>query len=435
MRNGNTFFDCLPKDWNIAKIGTAFDIKQGKSLSSRKQTGKYLKPFLRTSNVFWGQLDLSHLDEMDFTDDECETLTLEYGDLLVCEGGDIGRTAIWRNEKSECYYQNHLHRLRVKDEKIDTLFIMYWMQVALTQLGVYEGFANKTTIPNLSGSRLREFIIPVPEKKEQQKIATVLFKIQKAIEIQESIIEKTRELKKSTLQHVFTHGLRGERMKETEIGWIPDSWKVVRIGELASVITKGSSPKWQGFDYCEKGVRFIRSQNIGNGKLLLDDIVCLPTSFNEKEKRSIIHPGDLLINLVGASIGRTAVADERINDANTNQAVAIVRFKDRSLLNWFVMYYLLTTRGQAEINFNKKDIARANISLNDISNFFVPKPDKEEQEETIQILKTIDEKIELHTAKKSTLQDLFKTMLNKLMTGEIRVQGLEIDVSEVESCA
>jgi len=208
MKNGEAFFDCLPEDWDITKIGTAFDIKQGKSLSSRKQTGEYLKPFLRTSNVFWGRLDLSHLDEMDFTDDERKALTLEYGDLLVCEGGDIGRTAIWRDEKSECYYQNHLHRLRIKDEKIDPLFIMYWMHIALTQLGVYEGFAKKTTIPNLSSSRLREFIIPVPEKKEQQKIATILLKIQKAIEIQEAKRAALQDLFKTMLNKLMTGEIR-----------------------------------------------------------------------------------------------------------------------------------------------------------------------------------------------------------------------------------
>ena len=73
---------------------------------------------------------------------------------------------------------------------------------------------------------LKNQSISIPPLHEQQKIAAILFKIQQAIEIQESIIEKTRELKKSTLHHVFTHGLRGEKLKETEIGPIPESWEV-----------------------------------------------------------------------------------------------------------------------------------------------------------------------------------------------------------------
>ena len=102
----------VPTDWGTDRIGKLFDIKQGKSLSRHKQTGNNRKHFLRTSNVFWGRLDFSSLDQMDFTDAECVTLALQPGDLLICEGGDIGRTAIWQNEVQDCYYQNHLHRLR-----------------------------------------------------------------------------------------------------------------------------------------------------------------------------------------------------------------------------------------------------------------------------------------------------------------------------------
>ena len=212
---------------------------------------------------------------------------------------------------------------------------------------------------------------------------------------------------------------------------MPEGWEIKRLGEFANVVTKGSSPTWQGFEYCEDGILFIRSQNVGNGMLLLNDLVHLPTSFNLKEKRSIIHAGDLLINLVGASIGRAAIADESINGSNTNQAVAIVRLNEGQLTNWYTMYFLLTDKGQEVINFNKKDIARANISLTDIKNFLIPVPTINEQKNISDILQKIDKKIELHTSKRTTLQDLFKTMLNKLMTGEVRVNNLDVNVSEV----
>ena len=431
MTNGNTFFDCLPKDWNIAKIGAAFDIKQGKSLSSRKQTGKYLKPFLRTSNVFWGQLDLSHLDEMDFTDDECETLTLEYGDLLVCEGGDIGRTAIWRNEKSECYYQNHLHRLRVKDDKIDTLFIMYWMKVALTQLGVYEGFANKTTIPNLSGSRLREFIIPVPVKKEQQKIATVLFKIQKAIEIQASIIEKMRELKNSTMHHVFTYGLRGEKLKETEVGPIPESWDVVPIGKV--------------YDFTKKPKEIIYS-NYGDLPFIAMDLIPidLPNSDKFKFKKSTeissgtyVEDGDILLAKITPCFenGKQCIITG-LPDGFGIASTEVIPIKEKpGISDKYLLYYYLLKDDVRKLIAGKMEGAtgRQRVPVNLLRKFMIPFPLLTEQQEMTELFLTIDQKSDLHTAKKTALQDLFKTMLNKLMTGEIRVKDLDIDVSEVES--
>ena len=81
---------------------------------------------------------------------------------------------------------------------------------------------------------------------------------------------------------LFTRGLRGEAQKETEIGPIPESWEVARVEEHAKAISKGSSPKWQGFDYVDNGVLFIRSQNVGNGVMEWQDKTYLPAEWNEK---------------------------------------------------------------------------------------------------------------------------------------------------------
>ena len=169
MANGE-----LPEGWSPTTIGAAFDVRQGKSLSAAKQTGLCTKPFLRTSNVLWGKLELAQLDQMDFTPKECEALALEPGDLLVCEGGDIGRTAIWKGEIQDCYYQNHLHRLRKRAGDVDPAFVMYWMQAAIKLWNRYEGHGNSTTIPNLSRSRLLEFEFAFPPLPEQRAIAGVL---------------------------------------------------------------------------------------------------------------------------------------------------------------------------------------------------------------------------------------------------------------------
>lgn len=430
MSNGEAYFECLPKDWNVGKIGTDFDIKQGKSISASKQTGKYLNAFLRTSNVFWGRLNLSHLDEMDFTEDECEALSLEYGDLLVCEGGDIGRTAIWRNEREGCYYQNHIHRLRVKNKRIDPLFIMYWMQAALTQLGIYEGFGNKTTIPNLSSSRLKEFIIPVPERSEQQKIAAVLFKIQQAIEIQESIIEKTRELKKSTLHHVFTHGLRGEKLKETEIGPIPESWSLMKIGNCCDI--KSSTISFNELKQGRSSDSDVRcfalkvsDMNLpGNEKYVFSAIIKTMLSSKIVSEKAI--PVDSIIfPKRGAAIAtnkKRLTSEWSLLDPNLIAVIPRISITSEFLYYWFLTFDLTSIQDLGPTpQLNKKDVEP----------ILVPCPSELEQFEIVKVLSVVDEKIDIHTAKKSALQDLFKTMLNKLMTGQIRVKDLDIDVSEV----
>ncbi len=172
----------IPEGWEVVTVEELFEMKQGKSLSSRKQTGKHLKPFLRTSNVLWGKIDLSKVDEMDVLPDEREKLLLRQDDLLVCEGGDIGRTAIWQSEIAECYFQNHIHRLRAKTDDIISIFYMYWLQLAIGLRNTYGTFGNRTTIPNLSGKTLSLFQLPKPKKSEQNNIDTKLSTIDRKIE-------------------------------------------------------------------------------------------------------------------------------------------------------------------------------------------------------------------------------------------------------------
>ena len=105
----------LPEEWEVVRLGEVFNVQQGKQLSSKEsKDGKIKRPFLRTSNLSWGYVSISKIDEMYFTPQEYEKLRLKSGDVLVCEGGDIGRTALYRGELDECAYQNHLHRLRPK---------------------------------------------------------------------------------------------------------------------------------------------------------------------------------------------------------------------------------------------------------------------------------------------------------------------------------
>ncbi len=102
---------------------------------------------------------------------------------------------------------------------------------------------------------------------------------------------------------------------------LPDGWTWTSFDQLTLLITKGSSPRWQGFEYSDSGVVFVRSENVRWGSLDLRDVAHLPVSFNEKEKKSVLRAGDVLLNLVGASIGRAAVATDDVHGGNTNQAV------------------------------------------------------------------------------------------------------------------
>lgn len=159
---------------------------------------------------------------------------------------------------------------------------------------------------------------------------------------------------------------------------LPEGWCWANGSQMTEVITKGSSPRWQGFDYCTDGIPFIRSQNVRWGHLDLDDLAHLPKSFNEKEKKSVLRTGDVLLNIVGASIGRAAVATNVVEGGNTNQAVAIVRPAE-GMLSSFLCYYLTSPACQRIIHETKVDVARANLSLEDIGSLPIPVPPSDEQ--------------------------------------------------------
>ncbi len=160
-------------EWKTKKVGELADTQLGKMLNKGKQSGKHAKPYLRTDNVHWGSFDLSEIKEMDILPDEENKYLATKGDLLMCEGGASGRTAIW-NEDYDISFQNHVHRIRPKDPKeITPKYLLYFFEWFIKN-----GFANDlikgVTISSLSQSGLRSIEVNYPPLPEQQKIVEIL---------------------------------------------------------------------------------------------------------------------------------------------------------------------------------------------------------------------------------------------------------------------
>lgn len=161
--------------WPWVSFGDLFDVQQGKALSSRNRGGPDQRPFLRTKHILWGELVLTDLDEMNFSPGEEAKYKLLAGDLLVCEGGEVGRCAVLDVDLEGVFYQNHIHRCRALDpSETDPHFYASWLRFAFLQAGYYAGAANRTTIANLSKARLCAFSVPKPDFGEQQQISELL---------------------------------------------------------------------------------------------------------------------------------------------------------------------------------------------------------------------------------------------------------------------
>ena len=382
-----------PTDWRIDRIDSVFDIQQGKQVSKKNRVGDNQRPFLRTKNIFWNRLDIAELDQMNFTEMEESRLALLPDDLLVCEGGSIGRTALWRGEIRNCYYQNHLHRLRSLNGRVDPQFAVYWFWYAFDIGKLYFGRGNVTTIPNLSRSKLAELQIAVPPLYEQKKIANVLSTVQRAIEAQERIIQTTTELKKALMYKLFTEGTRGETQKQTEIGPVPESWEVAPLGDSLSVAQYGLSVKGNP----EGNYPILRMTNQANGRIVANDLQFVRIGEADFKKFKV-ESGDILFNRTNSLelVGRTAVHDIKGDFVFASYLIRL-RTKEEKLNPFFLNIHFNRDETQAHLkSIATRAVSQSNISATRLKGFAVPLPYLEEQAEIVTQAEALEAKLMTH---------------------------------------
>ena len=408
----------MSETWVWQPLGELFEIGAGKTMSAAARNGVDKTPFLRTSNVLWDEIDLSSVDEMSMSGDELPAKLLRKGDLLVCEGGEIGRAAIWNGKVETMSFQNHLHRLRPVDKQIEPRFYVYFLQAAFTLLGIYEGAGNKTTIPNLSRGRLAGLQVPKPPFGEQRAIAAVLRRARDAIRKQDQSMVTVQELKRATMQMLFTRGLRGEAKKETEIGLVPEGWELCPIGEFAHQMQYGLSIRG-----AESGTHPILRMNCqDDGKVIFRDLQYVDID-DETAHTYRVNRNDLLFNRTNSYdlVGRTAIV-EQTTDAVFASYLVRVAVDESRVQPRFLNFFLNWDVAQSELKkLASRGVSQANISAGKLKRFPVPVPSLNEQNEIDDILDAIDRKIVLHRRKRALLEELFRALLHKLMTGKIRV--------------
>lgn len=162
-----------PRDWPLLSFEKVCPTRLGKMLDQKQQTGKHLRKYLRNANVQWFRFDLTDVLEMDFDDSSRGTFRLLNGDILICEGGEPGRAAIWRDEIAECYYQKALHRGRPNPELATPEYIV-WLLWFLAARGGLSDHVTSATIAHLTGEKLKAMKIPVPSLSEQHEFVKLL---------------------------------------------------------------------------------------------------------------------------------------------------------------------------------------------------------------------------------------------------------------------
>jgi type I restriction enzyme, S subunit len=193
----------IPKEWEVKPIGQVFSVQLGKMLSPLAKTGKFECSYLNNRSVHWDKVDIEGLSSMDFNPEEREKFKLIYGDLLVCEGGDVGRTAMWRDDLENCYFQKTIHRLRSLNNEVLPEFMLRFMMYA-KNTGMFSNFTSQTSIAHLTREKLITVNVFVPDVTEQEQLVKRFESIDHNISVEINFMDKLKKQKSGLMHDLLT---------------------------------------------------------------------------------------------------------------------------------------------------------------------------------------------------------------------------------------
>lgn len=402
----------LPENWSWTRMGELFQHNTGKALNGTNKDGEVLT-YITTSNLYWNRFELDNLKSMPFTESEVEKCTVTKGDLLVCEGGDYGRAAIW-NYDFDMRIQNHVHRLRAYLPLCTEYF--YYVINFLKGTGLIKG--KGIAIQGLSSGALHNLAVPLPPFEEQRRIVAKIEELMPFVEQYAKASTRLNtlntsfpeQMKKSILQQAVMGKLvpqdpndepasvllmkiaeeKQNLIKEGKIKKqkasnvvvsddkpfeIPESWAWATLADLAKQITDGehSTPKRSTkFD----GYYLLSARNVRDGSIQLTDVDYIDKAeFDRISSRCNPTRGDILISCSG-SVGRCTVVD----DDNKYVMVRSAAMVSPVMCNpKYLMYAIQSECVQQQINGMKKQTAQANLFLGAISVLMIPVPPIAEQ--------------------------------------------------------
>lgn len=276
--------------------------------------------------------------------------------------------------------------------------------------------------PAINSSDLSELVISIPRLQEQQRIADCLSSLDERIAAETNKLDTLKDHKKGLLKQLFP--AEGETLPALRFPEFRDAgeWERVPLGSQTTKVGSGVTPKGGDKNYVKKGRPFIRSQNVGWGKLILDDIAFISEDVHATFISTEIKNNDILLNITGASIGRCAFADKRIVGGNVNQHVCILRTKSKIMNNMFLMQYILSEYGQNKIDSFQAGSNRQGLNFAQIKSLSIPIPPRItvkqhgclEQQRIADCLSSLDELIAAQTQKIELLKDHKKGLMQQL---------------------
>ena len=373
--------------WEQRKVGDICSISTGKSNTQDKiDDGKY--PFYVRSEI------VEHSNR--YLYDEEAVLT-------VGDGVGTGKVFHYVNGKYDLHQR--VYRCYGFSEDISAKYFYYYFSKNFYDRVMQ--MTAKTSVDSVRYEMIADMDFIYPSLEEQIKIVSELTKIDNLITLHQSKYDKLVNVKKALLEKMFPKD--GKNVPEIRFKGFTDTWEQRKLNELTNIITKGTTP----LDKVNEGtINFIKIENIDS----FSGNINITSKITEEEhnsylKRSQLKENDLLFSIAG-TLGRVTVVKSDILPANTNQALAIIRLKDGDIN--YIKTYL---KGKTISNFIKRNPtigAQPNLSLEQVGNFDIDMPNKEEQRKLGNLFQQIDNLITLHQRKLEKLQNIKKSLLNKM---------------------
>ena len=414
----------IPDNWAWVHLNEIAISGLGKTLNKSKDTGD-IKQYLCSINVYWDGIHLDEIKEAKFSESDIEKYKLMKGDLLICEGGDAGRTAIWEYE-NEMYYQNALHRVRFW-EGIDPYYFRALMEFYKLN-GTIDSYCKGMTIKHLVQGSLNAMRFPLPPIAEQKRIVAKIEELMPFVEQYAAASTKLNTLnvtfpemmKKSILQEavqgklvpqdpndepasLLLKKIAEEKKKlikegkikkqkplpeitEDEIPFdIPDSWEWVRLGSILKLLTDGTHKTPH---YVTEGVPFISVKDMSSGCISFSNTKFITEKeADELNMRCNPERGDVLLSKVGTT-GVPAPVDTDIK-FSLFVSVALLKFNIDLINRDYLINVINSPCVQKQCAENTRGVGNKNWVMRDIANTLIPIAPLREQERIVSELKRI----------------------------------------------
>jgi len=401
----------IPIEWEVSELRDIGKVSMCKRIMKNETTDYGKIPFYKIG-TFGKEAD-AYISEEVYKEYKNKYSFPKKGDILISASGTIGRLVVYNGEPAYFQDSNIVWIDNQEDKLLNSLLFYIYKTV--------KWHTDGNTIARLYNENLRRIKIPLPPLKEQEKIADILSTADEKIDAIASQIQKAETLKIGLLQKLLSEGIGHSEFKDSELGKIPESWKIDGLGKVANITKLAGYEFTEHFNYEAGGdIIALRALNVVNGKLNLDSIQRVSTTISNKLPRSKLYINDILMTYVG-TLGEFAIIEENDKFHLAPNVAKITMNSQEVNISKYILYYLMSNNGQKQIKLLSTTTSQPAINMENIRKIKIPLPPLKEQKQIVDILSTADEKLEVLRAKKEKYEELKKGLLQKLLSGEVRV--------------